>query len=232
MNNPELELERLCGRLGYRFANESLLLEALSHRSYGSTNYERLEFLGDSLLGFIIADELYRRHPSEDEGSLSRLRANLVNGQTLADIARELKLGQCLRLGSGELKSGGFKRDSILSDVVESLIGAIYLDSNLESCQAFILRLFESRLEQQPAAMDLKDPKTRLQELLQGAGLDLPDYSLLKTTGKSHERQFTVRCSVDQMQLQTESVGASRRKAEQHAASMMLAESKIIDMGV
>lgn len=230
MSTAALEQERLCNRLGYRFSNNDLLLEALSHRSLGARNYERLEFLGDSLLGFIIANALFERHPDLDEGSLSRLRASLVNGRTLADIARELKLGQCLLLGAGELKSGGFKRDSILSDVVESLIGAIFLDSDLQQCEECVLKLFESRFQQLPEATELKDPKTRLQELLQGAGLNLPEYSLVKTSGKSHEKEFTACCRVNQLDLHTEAVGTSRRKAEQHAASMMLSESGILEL--
>lgn len=222
--------ERLSRSLGYQFNDTALFEEALSHRSIGSTNYERLEFLGDSLLGFVIADELFKQHPSLDEGSLSRLRASLVNGTVLASIAREIDVGQNLRLGQGELKSGGFNRDSILADVVESLIGAVYLDGGLEPCREMVLRLFEQRLIDLPTANELKDPKTRLQEALQGAGIEPPVYSLIESTGKAHEKEFTVSCVVSALELTTTALGTSRRKAEQHAASMMLVESPILKL--
>jgi len=214
--------KQLCKRLNYSFNNEALLTEALSHRSAGAQNYERLEFLGDSALGFVIATTLFERRPELDEGSLSRLRASLVNGVTLSEIARELELGQYLNLGTGELKSGGFDRASILADVVESIIGAIYLDAGFTACQEFILALFHSRLESLPSPGDLKDAKTRLQEFLQGKGLDLPLYALVEATGKSHEREFTVSCEVESFAQRVQAQGSSRRKSEQKAAQAML----------
>ncbi len=212
----------LCERLGYTFTDEALLVEALSHRSSGSKNYERLEYLGDSLLNFTIATEIFHYRPADDEGSLSRLRASLVRQSTLADIARELKLGDFILLGVGELRSGGFKRDSILSDVVESLIGAVFIDSGYEAARTLVLRLYGNRVEQLPAAADLKDPKTRLQELLQAQSLERPEYSVVEATGKSHDMRFTVLCEHKQLKVSVRSVATSRRKAEQAAASKML----------
>ncbi len=216
------ELARLYKLIGYEFTDESLLEEALAHRSFASTNYERLEYLGDSLLNFVIADELHAKFPELDEGALSRLRASLVRGTTLADIARELELGQFLRMGSGELKSGGFKRDSTLADLVESIIGATYRDSDFDTARALVLRLFEHRLLNTKPAEELKDPKTRLQELLQGRGLERPVYTVVKSEGKSHELEFTVTCQVPSHNLTISSVASSRRKAEQSAAAKVL----------
>ncbi|MEE9320577.1 MAG: ribonuclease III [Granulosicoccus sp.] len=215
----------LIRRLGVSFSDETVLYEALTHRSCGSGNYERLEFLGDSLLNFTIAAELFRRHPDEDEGSLSRLRASLVRESTLADVARELQLGEYLRLGIGELKSGGFKRDSILSDVVESLIGAVYLDSGFDEAQALVLRLLANKLDNLPPAADLKDPKTRLQELLQGRGLERPVYEVVEKAGKSHEMKFTVQCTLAKQGVTVQAIASSRRKAEQSAAADILARA-------
>jgi len=229
-SDTQLKIDRLCRRIDYQFSDQSLLELALTHRSVSASNYERLEFLGDSLLGFVIAAELYHRHPDQNEGSLSRRRASLVNGPTLAGIAREIELGQCLKMGSGELKSGGFNRKSILADALESLLGAVYLDSDLEQARKLILNLFGERLDSLPETAELKDPKTRLQELLQGVGLELPSYELIGSTGKSHEKEFTVRCSVSTLGLETECASTSMRKAEQHAASMMLVERNILEL--
>ncbi|MBX2886390.1 MAG: ribonuclease III [Granulosicoccus sp.] len=212
------DLALLCQRLGYTFQNQALLKEAVSHRSSGSRNYERLEFLGDSFLNFVIAEALYQQNKSLDEGTLSRQRASLVRGSTLAEIARSLELGQFLTMGVGELKSGGFNRDSILADLVEALIGACLCDSSYEEARALVLRLFEGRLQSLPNMQELKDPKTRLQELLQGQGLGRPEYAVVKTTGKSHELEFTVTCSVASFDIEFTAVASSRRKAEQAAA--------------
>ncbi len=216
------EHTRICQLLDHEFSNTALLDEALSHRSAGSRNYERLEFLGDSALNFVIATALYQRKPDLDEGDLSRLRASLVKGTTLARIARELGLGQYLNMGSGELKSGGFDRDSILADSVESLIGAVFIDADYPTCEALILRLYQTRLDNLPPVAELKDPKTRLQEYLQGRGYALPVYDLLKTTGKSHQQVFTVACRVASHELEQIAEGSSRRKAEQLCAKAML----------
>lgn len=228
-NTPQ-DLDRLSQRLDYRFSDPALLAEALSHRSFASTNYERLEFLGDSALNFVIAAELYRRHTKLDEGDLSRLRATLVRGTTLSEIARELELGQYLQLGSGELKSGGFDRDSILADAVEAIIGAVLEDAGLDVCKRFILDLFEQRLQQLPSVGELKDPKTRLQEALQGAGLPLPQYDVIETTGKAHERRFTVRCQIPSLKLEVSATSSSRRKAEQLTAAELLGADSITSL--
>lgn len=205
-------------RLGYQFNDTSLCELALTHRSCGKRNNERLEFLGDSIVNFVIADDLYARFPTAKEGQLSRLRAQMVKGQTLAEIARELELGDFLRLGSGELKSGGFRRESILADALESLIGAIYLDSDLENVRGFILGWFETRL----AALDideaLKDSKTRLQEYLQSKRLPLPEYLLTKVEGEAHAQTFYISCKIEELAEPTYGVGNSRRQAEQEAA--------------
>jgi len=216
------ELARLYKRIGYQFTDASLVEEALSHRSVGSTNYERLEYLGDSLLNFVIADEIHAQNPELDEGSLSRLRASLVRGTTLASIARELELGEFLKMGTGELRSGGFNRDSTLADVVESIIGATYRDSDFDTARSLILRLFETRLQNLTPVDDLKDPKTRLQELLQGRGLERPVYTVVKTEGKSHQLAFTVTCQVSSHNVTVSCVASSRRKAEQAAAAEVL----------
>jgi len=218
------DLGNLVNRIGYSFSDDSLLLEALSHRSSGARNYERLEFLGDGFLNFTIAAELFLQRPDEDEGALSRLRASLVRQSTLAEIARELKLGDYLQLGVGELRSGGFNRDSILSDVVESIIGAVFLDAGFDEAKALVLRLYGNRIEQLPPSAELKDPKTRLQELLQGRSLDRPDYEVVHTTGKSHDMRFTVRCTLLEPAKSVEATATSRRKAEQAAAALLLAE--------
>lgn len=196
--------------------------QALTHRSAPGANYERLEFLGDALLGFVIGEQLYRQFPRATEGELSRLRAALVKRETLASIARELSLGEHLRLGSGELKSGGFRRDSILADTVEALIGAHYLVLGTDVTRDFVLGLYRERLKELPSADSLKDPKTRLQEYLQGRGLPLPEYTLLETSGEAHRQVFRIACSVAARDLTVEAVGSSRRKAEQAGAEAAL----------
>ena len=216
--NQNYHLSALVNKLGYSFKNANLLDESLTHRSVGSRNNERLEFLGDGILNFVIADALFRQRPDLREGDLSRLRASLVNGETLAEIARELNLGDCIKLGAGELKSGGFRRSSILADTVEGILGAVYCDSGFDACQALILRLFEDKLKNLPDTDTLKDPKTRLQELLQSRRLPIPVYDVLSVSGKAHAQTFMVRCSIDGVDCITQAEGGSRRKAEQLAA--------------
>ena len=211
-------LATLVGRLDYTFKDNHLLDEALTHRSVGSQNNERLEFLGDGILNFVIADALFKQRPDLREGDLSRLRASLVNGETLAEIARDLNLGDCIKLGTGELKSGGFRRASILADAVESILGAVYCDSGFDACQALILRLFENKLKHLPDLDSLKDPKTRLQELLQSRRLSIPVYDVLSVKGKAHAQIFMVQCSIEEINCITKAEGGSRRKAEQLAA--------------
>ncbi|MGB5473539.1 MAG: ribonuclease III [Gammaproteobacteria bacterium] len=217
MSSPD----RLEQRLGYRFTDASLLQQALSHRSVGSSNNERLEFLGDAVLGTVIAGELYRRFPRASEGRLSRLRATLVRRESLADIARILEIGQYLQLGPGERKSGGHRRDSIMSDAVEAVLGAIYLDSDFATCRRCILALFEARLEELTETAVLKDPKTRLQEFLQARRRPLPEYAVIDVSGDAHAQQFRVECRVDGGEPAT-GAGGSRRQAEQDAAAQIL----------
>lgn len=216
------DLHRLQARLDYRFRDESLLAEALTHRSAPGPNNERLEFLGDSILNFVVADELFRRCPRDSEGALSRLRASLVNRPSLADLARDLQLGSCLRLGSGELKSGGHRRESILADTLEAVLGAVYLDGGFDACRGVIRQLYQERLDCLPSIADLKDAKTRLQEYLQGQRRPLPNYTVLEVRGKAHDQVFRVQCLVDGVAAATEGEAGSRRQAEQQAADAML----------
>ena len=220
---------RLCETLNYRFGADNLLDDALTHRSAGRHNNERLEFLGDAVLGLVIAAELYLGDPDPTEGVLTRWRATLVRKQTLAEIAREISLGDYLVLGSGELKSGGRRRDSILADTLEALLGAIYLDGGLPAVQPVIRRLYGERLHTLPNSAELKDPKTRLQEYLQGRGLALPTYSVVDTQGKAHEQLITVQCEIEGMTQVLRATDTSRRRAEQTAAS--LARDKLQEQG-
>ncbi len=214
----------LCNKLGLKFNDPELFKTALTHRSAGAYNNERLEFLGDSILGYVIAQQLYDRFPDASEGGLSRLRAGLVNETSLAGLARKHKLGDYLRLGQGEMKSGGFDRDSILSDALEAIMGALFKDQGITACQQWIEWLFADQLQNLPLdSAGQKDPKTRLQELMQSKRLDLPEYILLSMDGPSHEQIFTVQCSVKLIEDTTVGVGISRKKAEQQAAEHMLA---------
>lgn len=214
------ELQR---RLDYRFADLRLLELALTHRSLsGRHNNERLEFLGDAFLGYVVAAELFDRHGDAKENQLTLLRASLVRGKTLADLARALGLGEFLRLGSGELKSGGFRRDSILADAVEAIIGAVLLDGGPEASRALILRLLGDRLERARPGEVSKDPKTRLQELLQGRGEALPEYEVVQVVGSDHAQTFTVACRVPVLGDGVSGKGRTRRAAEQQAASEAL----------
>jgi ribonuclease-3 len=201
----------------------SLYAAALTHRSAASRNNERLEFLGDAVLNLLIAETLYARFPIAPEGDLSRLRARLVSAEPLANIALGLGLGDALQLGSGELKTGGFRRESILSDALEAVIGASYLDAGLEATRTLVARLFSAALEDLPDVETLKDPKTRLQERLQARGFSLPTYTVEKITGEPHEQTFAVRCEVAALGLEFEGEGSSRRRAEQDAATRLLA---------
>ena len=217
------DLDRLQSRLGHQFANRDLLTLALTHRSASRRfNNERLEFLGDSLLSEIISVALFRVHSDASEGQLTRMRASLVRGQTLAELGRELGLGDCLALGGGELKSGGFRRESILADAVEALIGAIYLDAGQQVCEQRVLQWFAPRLHQvSPLSAD-KDPKTALQEWLQGRQRILPGYQVLAVHGQAPKQQFDVECRLEEDNQAFVASGPSRRKAEQAAARAAL----------
>ena len=211
-------------RLGYEPHDLALFRAALTHRSAAGPNNERLEFLGDAVLNLLIAHRLYVAFPQATEGDLSRLRARLVSREPLAEIALGLGVGAMLQLGSGELKSGGFRRQSILADALEALCGAIFLDSGLEAAQTVVARLFEARIAGLPAPEALKDAKTRLQEYLQSRSLTLPRYSVLGIEGEDHAQTFRVSCEVPALGLRVEGGGSSRRRAEQQAAGRMLAE--------
>lgn len=214
--------ETLSRKLGLTFNDPRIFTMALTHRSADAKNNERLEFLGDSILGFVIAQKLYDRFPDASEGALSRLRASLVNEASLAELARKHQLGDYLLLGQGELKSGGFRRDSILSDALEAIMGALFKDKGIVVCQQWIETLFAEKLEGLSLTNGLKDPKTQLQELMQAKKLDLPDYSLLTMTGPSHEQTFKVKCTTALTAEACIGTGISRRKAEQAAAEKML----------
>lgn len=223
MNNA-LQHQRLQQALGHTFARQDLLLQALTHRSYAAANNERLEFLGDSVLNCTVARALYDAFPDLPEGSLSRLRANLVRQETLADIAVELRLGDVLRLGEGELKSGGFRRPSILADALESLFGAIFLDAGFDAAAGVVRGLFDPLVAKIDPKASGKDPKTQLQELLQSRRLPLPEYRLLNTEGEAHDQSFVVECVLAKPALNTRGVGKSRRAAEQEAARAACAQ--------
>ena len=218
--------QRLQQALGYTFSKPELLAQALTHRSYGALNNERLEFLGDSVLNCSIARKLYEAFPDLPEGSLSRLRANLVCQDTLADIAVTLRLGESLWLGEGELKSGGFRRPSILADALESLFGAVFLDAGFDEAQRVVRSLFDPLVSKIDPRASGKDPKTQLQEMLQSRRLPLPEYRLVDTEGEAHDQSFIVECVLTKPVLTTRGVGKSRRAAEQEAAREACAELK------
>ncbi len=207
---------------GYVFSQPGLCHAAVTHRSAGADHNERLEFLGDSMLNCAVARLLYEAHPEADEGALSRLRATLVSGETLAQIAAELRLGEHLHLGPGELKTGGFRRASILADALEAILGAIFLDSGFDTAAAVVARIIGPRLSDLPAADTLKDPKTRLQEALQAHGLALPVYTLIAAAGDPHLQSFTVSCEVPVLGMSAMGEAGSRRRAEQLAAARLL----------
>ncbi len=214
--------EVLARKLGLIFNQPLLFKTALTHRSVGANNNERLEYLGDSVLGFVIAEKLYTLFPDAGEGVLSRLRAGLVNQTSLAELARLHNLGDYLILGSGELKSGGYRRDSILSDALEAIIGALLLDQGIDFCRDWILSLFAEKLAEIKLDTWNKDPKTRLQELMQARRKELPVYELLSMSGADHAQVFEVICSVAITTETTRGNGISRKKAEQAAAESML----------
>lgn len=224
MNDPTRE--RLLQRLGYQFNNTQLLDLALTHRSRGAANNERLEFLGDSLLSTIISEALYLQYGRASEGKLSRIRSQLVKGETLATLAREFDLGESLILGEGEMKSGGHRRSSILADTLEAVIAAIYLDSGFASCRERVLDWYRDRLHAIDLDASQKDPKTELQEFLQSRGQPLPVYQLEKVSGRAHAQQFTVSCTVQALPQPVTSRAGSRRQAEKSAALEALVQLK------
>jgi ribonuclease III len=217
-----MKVDRLETALGYQFARPELLRQALTHRSYGSPHNERLEFLGDSVLNCVMATVLFERFATLREGDLSRQRANLVKQDTLAGIAQSLGLGDYLKLGEGELKSGGFRRPSILADGLEAIFGAIYLDSGFAEARQAIEKLYEPLLAEVNPKLSGKDAKTELQELLQARKLPLPQYNLRATHGEAHAQEFEVECVVPSLSICVQGVGGSRRHAEQAAARIAI----------
>lgn len=207
---------------GYRFKDEQLREQALRHRSAGAPNNERLEFLGDSIVNLIIAEALFKAWPKLDEGALTRARAGLVRESSLAEVARELQVGAAILLGPGELKSGGHRRESILADTLEALIGAIYLDSDYATCRAAVLPWFEASISALPSGKVEKDPKSRLQEWLQARQLERPSYSLIESIGPDHNQTFLVRCELIDPLMTVQCTGASLRAAEQACAEELL----------
>ena len=214
----------LTKHLPYKFVETNLLTQALTHRSYSAQNNERLEYLGDGALNFIIANQLYQRFPALDEGDLSRLRAQLVKEATISEIALSLDLGDALKLGEGELKSAGWRRPSILADALEAIIGAVYLDGGFAAAEALVLNLYADKLNTiDPKVID-KDPKSLLQELLQGKKVAVPEYAVVHTGGEAHAQVFIVECFIQKMDIRTVGEGTSRRIAEQKAAQLALLE--------
>ncbi|MBC8380955.1 MAG: ribonuclease III [SAR92 clade bacterium] len=211
-------------RLGYQFIDPDLLILALSHRSVAAENNERLEFLGDSILGLVVTDFLYREFPQAREGDLSRMRSHIVRGESLAEVAKQLALGPDLLLGSGEMKSGGHRRDSILGDTVEALIGAVYLDRGIEAAREIVTAWFKSFFDSALQAQPVKDAKTALQEWLQHGNKPLPDYQLVSTGGEAHSRLFTVSCKIAAVDTAMTATASSRRRAEQMVAEQLLEE--------
>lgn len=216
------KLDQLSKKLGYQYQDISLLQHALTHRSMGALNNERLEFLGDSLVNFMIADVLFHKFNNLPEGDMSRVRAHLVKGDTLAIIGREYHLSDYLVLGPGELKSGGFRRDSIIADSVEAIIASVYEDGGLDNCRALVERFYEKRLQELDPKKVGKDPKTRLQEILQSHNEALPEYTIISVNGAAHAQEFTVSCFVAKLNSKFEAIAPSRRKAEQKAAEVAL----------
>ena len=218
MTNPTtFGLQRL---IGYNFHQQALLTQALTHRSFGSVNNERLEFLGDGVLNFIIASQLYLTFPRLDEGDLSRLRAHLVKEPTLGELALSLNIGEALRLGEGELKSGGWRRPSVLADALEAIIGAVFLDAGFDAAEAVVIKLFTPLIEKIDPKSIGKDPKSLLQEYLQSKKIDVPSYEVLVIEGEAHCQTFRVECKVAKFNITTQGEGTSRRNAEQEAAKL------------
>jgi len=212
-------VSKLNNLLGSEFLKTPHFKRAMTHRSANAKHNERMEFLGDSILGLVISDALYHRLPEASEGYLSRLRASLVNESVLAELSAELQLGKLLNLGAGEIRSGGINRKSILADALEALIASVYLERGLKDANTFVIALFESRLETLPQEDELKDPKSRLQEHLQSKGHDLPEYNLVGATGDAHRQTFTAECKIASLNITTHGVSSSRRRAEQISAA-------------
>lgn len=223
----DIRFNQLSKRLGYQFQERSLLVQALTHRSAGNPHNERLEYLGDSILGFVVAKHLFNRFPEQPEGKLTRMRSSLVKGETLADLARDMELGEVIRLGPGEMKSGGFSRDSILSDAVEAVIGALYMEAGIDKTEELILLWLAQKIHSLDPDFHPKDNKTRLQEYTQGRQMPLPEYQVSKITGKSHNQRFFVSCKVQVLERSIEGEGTSRRKAEQDAAQKVIRKLNI-----
>jgi ribonuclease-3 len=222
VDRPDWPLAWVRAELGYEPRDTGLFRAALTHRSASGPNNERLEFLGDAVLNLVVAHHLYAAFPDASEGDLSRLRARVVSGEPLAEVAASLELGEALQLGSGELKTGGFRRQSILADAFEAVCGALYLDGGLAVAEGVIERLLEPRIAALPAPHELKDAKTRLQEYLQSRGLSLPRYRVERVEGEAHAQTFHVTCEVPVLRLSAEGRGSSRRRAEQEAAERIL----------
>lgn len=218
-----MSLERLQRRLGHVFTDPSLLQQALTHRSFGQANNERLEFLGDSILNCVVSIALYARFGSLREGELSRVRASLVRQDALHRVALELELGDCLRLGEGELKSGGFRRPSILADALEAVFAAVFLDRGFDAARAVIDGLFAPLIDEIDPARPAKDPKTALQEWLQARRAALPVYTMVNVVGEAHAQEFEIACEVEKFGIRTLGRGSSRRAAEQQSAELALA---------
>lgn len=222
-----IKYQRLQHRLGYQFQSQEQLELALTHRSCGARNNERLEFLGDSILNFIIGEALFQRFPAAREGQLSRLRSQMVKGETLAKLAREFELGECLILGEGEMKSGGHRRDSILADSLEALIGAIYVESGFDVCSERVTTWYAKRLDALSLDSPVKDAKTRLQEFLQAQQQPLPEYTVVEVEGEAHAQMFTIECRISLLQKTTRARASNRREAEQQAAAEALRLLKV-----
>lgn len=216
----------LSRRINYKFTRQEFLEQALTHRSASKKNNERLEFLGDSILSLVITGYLFNEVENAQEGELSRLRASLVKGEKLAELARKINLGDYMVLGTGELKSGGFRRSSILADALEAVMGAVYLDSDFERCRKVILALYEDELINLSSSTSSKDNKTQLQEYLQSRQLSLPKYRVVEVTGNPHDQTFIVECAATGLDMVVTGTGSSRRRAEQHAASRILEKIK------
>jgi ribonuclease-3 len=223
--------QQLQDRLQYQFSDQTLLTLALSHRSCGSKNNERLEFLGDAVLGLTVSNFLFQRFPEAREGDLSRIRSQIVRAESLAEVARSLDLGPELLLGQGEMKSGGHRRDSILGDTVEALIGAIYLDKGMSAAEQSVVNWFADKLNAVTLDTPVKDPKTALQEWLQARGKPLPEYVVVKTQGEDHSRLFTISCKIANIESAAEATASSRRKAEQLVAEELLKQLELKKTG-
>lgn len=212
-------MEGLCSKIGYTFREKTLLRQALTHRSFGTPNNERLEFLGDSVLNCVIADALFRVFPKLSEGDLSRIRANLVNQQRLCELGKNLDIGSCLLLGEGEVKSNGHRRPSILADAMEAVFGAIFLDGGFDEAARVVGKLYEKIILEIDPNLQIKDPKTQLQEYLQSRKIQLPRYDVVETSGEAHKQHFRVECHIPELNIRSLGEGENRRGAEQSAAS-------------